>query len=295
MPQKEDSQRLITSGKVKSPPVINGEIGPDEYTFKSTGFIDISRKSLSNWQSDYYLGYDDKNLYVAVVSPVLDLFRSQVKERDGKVYEDDSIEIFLEPRLSSGECFHFIINSRGTLFDEKNHDPAWNIRDFSYVSKINNHGWTVEMAIPFEWLGVKSPVNDERWRINICRTFPQHGIYTSISPVTAGYHNIGNFIFLKFLNSSSILNLDSIGNLSLGKLDFSMSMYNAGPTQETGDLSVNLEIADKNILKYRKDFILNPNEKFKIPIFKEGFKGKGNIAIDIISHKKGKLYSMIRL
>lgn len=289
--QKEGSARLITAGKVKSPPLVNGEIGPDEYTFKGTGFIDISRKSLSNWQSNYYLGYDDKNLYIAVVSPVLDLFRSQVKERDGKVYEDDSIEIFLEPRPSSGECFHFIINSTGALFDEKNHDPAWNIGDFSYVSKVNNRNWTVETAIPFERLGVKSPGNDERWRINICRSFPLHGIYTSISPVTAGYHNIGNFIFLKFLNSSSILNLDSIGNLSLGKLDFSLSMLNSGSEPEIVDIFIDLIVANKSLLACRKDFTSEPNVKLKIPLSKDGFKGKGSLGIEVISRKKGNLYS----
>ena len=290
-PQNENHNFLIGINKTTHPPVIDGKIEAGEYTFKSTGFIDISRKSLSNWQGNYYLGYDHEYLYIGVATPIPDLFRSRIKDRDGKVYEDDSIEIFLNPKTVSDEYFHFVINSLGTLYDEKNHDPSWNIGDLHLCSKINKNTWILEMAVPFEKLNAVSPENGEKWKFNICRSFPQIGSYASISPVTAGYHNIENFSFLKFFEQSLCIDLNSLGLLSLGKFKLDLSLSNTHAAPETVNTSVNLKAADKNLLDYHKELSMNPAETVNVLLDREKLKGKGKLEINISSHKNGNLYA----
>ena len=73
-------------------------------------------------QSRAFVAWDDKNLYVAYRcdEPQMKSLVAKVKERDGRVWEDDCIEIFLLPnRTNPQDFYHVVFNTLGTLRDER--------------------------------------------------------------------------------------------------------------------------------------------------------------------------------
>jgi len=48
-----------------------------------------------------------------------------VAQRDGPVWNDDSVEIFLRPDPAEPVC-QFVVNPRGVLYDARNKEPSWN-------------------------------------------------------------------------------------------------------------------------------------------------------------------------
>jgi len=106
---------------------------------------------------------------------------------DQIVYHENDFEVFIDPEGDGRDYFEFEVNARNTLFDLKLPKPyrnggnaliSWNAKGFkSAVSTdgtLNNPNdtdkkWSVEMAIPFEDLGIKAPANGQTWKINFSR------------------------------------------------------------------------------------------------------------------------------
>lgn len=287
-----DISHLIGVKKADKSPILDGKIEEQEYTFKGTGFIEIGVRVYSNLQSTYYLTYDSDNLYIGVVSPVIGPLYSKIKGRDDRVWEDDVIEVFLNPDIETKDYYHFIINSIGTLYDEKNDNSNWNIGNLPFINRVDKDTWTIEMAIPFKEIGVKSPKEGENWKINICRSFASSsGTFTSLSPVKGAYKDVNSFFCLKFLNESPIVKIERIGSLSSGNLELDFAVDNKTSSSDIVKVVVNLEAEGKDILNYEKEFQLEKGKEIRVPLSKKDFKGKGTFKVDITSSTKGKIYT----
>lgn len=93
--------------------------------------------------------------------------QAQVKERDGPVYKDDSVEIFIQPRKGR-TYFHFAVNVASVQFDEQVQDPSWD-GEWRAVAEPTTDGFRITVDIPFTTLGVSAPKAGERWRANFFR------------------------------------------------------------------------------------------------------------------------------
>jgi hypothetical protein len=92
-------------------------------------------------------------------------------KHDGKVFEDDSVEIVLTSGLS-GEIWHFGVNPRGTRQDYRisnvgTRDELWNPA-WQAKAQIGTDKWEAEMTIPFASLG-QTPNPNEFWQANFIR------------------------------------------------------------------------------------------------------------------------------
>ncbi len=71
---------------------------------------------------------------------------------DAYVFSDDCVEIFISPRGTDKEYYHFAANSRGARFDEKVKDQAW-AGDWTADTSLGEDRWVLSVAIPFSALG----------------------------------------------------------------------------------------------------------------------------------------------
>lgn len=120
-----------------------------------------------------YLAYDQKHLYLGAVLAEYpgDKVIATFKERDGKIWRNDAIEILIQPQPDEAEkgYYHFIVNALGACFDRKNADASWNSNiEIGALHGERDDEWSVELAIPFSDLGV-SPAPGTLIRANIAR------------------------------------------------------------------------------------------------------------------------------
>jgi len=147
--------------------------------------------------------YDSKFLYIGArcTEPNMAGIVGNVKERDGKVWLDDCIEILLDTADAHRICYHIMVNSLGTVADEICADAdrsseAWNVNCPVKTGKTKD-AWTLEIAIPFQALGIK-PVPGLVWGVNICRARPGADEYSAWSPTPGGFVqplNFGQVVF----------------------------------------------------------------------------------------------------
>jgi hypothetical protein len=138
-----------------------------------------------------YIGYDQKNLYIAFRCYESDpeKIRATVTNRDN-IIDDDWIVVFLDTFNEKRRAFSFIINPIGIQMDcirieeggNDNMDDSWDTVFYS-AGKINDQGYTVEMAIPFK--SIRFPDKQEKvWGIMLGRNIARNGEVILWPPVS---------------------------------------------------------------------------------------------------------------
>jgi len=134
----------------------------------------INQISTASQQTSAWLGYDGKNLYIAVrceeENPTG--LRTNASDRDGLCWYDDSIELFIDTDLDRTTYFQFIVNAAGIQFDGKGLDASWN-GEWEARTAMEEDGWILETAIPWGTLGMEAPMQNRRMGILLVRNRPQ--------------------------------------------------------------------------------------------------------------------------
>lgn len=275
----------------KYPATVDGIINDGEYSFAGYGFMGLNG-SLANEQSKYYLSYDDENIYIALKSPVAGKLRTECTSRDSALWTDDSVEIFLMPAPSSNDYFQLIINSKGILFDSDKKDKSWDINKIQIANKITDKEWIMEAAIPFKELRAKSPAENEKWKINICRSYPDIKVYTSISPVkAAGYSDFYNFATVTFAKDTSKIDFKSLGDILAGNFDLNIELKNEQQATENINVCADLEAKGKKHIEFKEKYQISKTKNAIASVKKKDFGTDGSVKIGITSDKSGNLYS----
>lgn len=181
--------------RLDSKPAINGKL--DEAAWKSapwTGiFQDIEGKARPQprFQTRAKMLWDDSDFYIAMEVEEPDVWGT-LKERDSVVYNDNDVEVFIDPDGDTHNYYELEVNPLGTVFDLMLVQPyrdggppiiAWDIAGLRLGIDVNgtvnqpddrDQGWTIEMAIPWKILkeaapGRRPPKPGDQWRINFSR------------------------------------------------------------------------------------------------------------------------------
>lgn len=163
------------------------------------------------------LAWDEENLYVAFRVSDSDAWALE-RDRDGNLWEDEVVEIYIDPEGDGRDYKEFEVNPRGTVIDLNIADPArladvdtfrrWNAAGWRTAVVVdgdptvrgeNDRAWTVEMAIPFADLGV-TPKPGDAWRVQLYRIDrPREGEPEfSAWSATDTFHNPSRFGRLRF-------------------------------------------------------------------------------------------------
>jgi len=187
-----DNPRLTVPLAV-GPPKVDGRLDdPCWSEAPALALTSIREAPLKN-ASAVRVVYDKHNLYVGVRCEEAAMGRlrtawTHAEERDNAIWQDDCVEVFLDP-LSRGTATgaHIVVNSAGVWYDAWDGDRSWDCGLRSGIAKEGD-AWTIEIAIPFDDLGFR-PKGGERWLVNIGR---EQKPANELSCLGRGSGNFGN-------------------------------------------------------------------------------------------------------
>lgn len=204
------------------------------------------------------LAYDDKTLYAAFecFDPDPAGITATMPARDEHIL-CDSVEILIAPRAGSKEFVHWIVDSKGTIFDSRmssvDGGMMKNSREWDSSAQVKAvrgaDRWTVEMAIPDADLGLK-PTPGLTCRALLCRnvvhTRPK-GEEESNSIVFldgSNFHTVEKFARLRFGNPGEMSPAPQV-ELTMRPVDFGHETIGDGSgTHFGGDLWIE---TDRNL------------------------------------------------
>lgn len=151
--------------------------------------------------------YDSRCLYLAVKlqrQPGQPLRVFTKGDDDGKIWEDDEIELFFDPFGTGSEYYQIILNSGGYLFDATHRyvtvlDPAGatptdtkreNLMDTKWSSGlrrqivVSDDYWTAELALPWASIGLAGAPAGHDLRFNVTSADWDTKEYTCLSPTS---------------------------------------------------------------------------------------------------------------
>ncbi len=194
--------------KMRRAPRPDGRLETSEW--KDASVLEINRKNVSGTPvqvpTRVMLGRKDNNLYVCFIcrEPDTTNLHDVIKRRDGNVWKDNDVEIFLAPKGVKGPYFQLMVNSLGTLSDYRFSSPEsgekkWNSGAVVAAGKEKEQ-WIVEISIPLKSISGKGFRPGDIWMANFCRNRKISGNreLSAWNPTFAGFHRperFGKIIF----------------------------------------------------------------------------------------------------
>lgn len=114
--------------------------------------------------------YDEYNLYIFFScdddqkAPMV----ARLRQRDSHVWDDESVEITLDPHHDHEFYYHFAVNVLGTMYDAEMVSPFWDGR-WDALTYNDDQGWKAQVTMPFSTLGI-TPESGRVVGINFVRT-----------------------------------------------------------------------------------------------------------------------------
>ncbi|NLC59369.1 MAG: hypothetical protein GX774_21230 [Armatimonadetes bacterium] len=240
--ERDARPTLTLVGPAATPPTIDGHLDEEcwQSAAQSTGFVLNERPVPAEEQTTVYVTYDQRHLYVAFecLESQMDRLAASVTERDGPVFRDDVVELFLDPNRDRFTYYQFAVNARGTRFDLKGDaaggNPRWDAPWNAAVARGDDRWWA-ELAIPFSSLDLHLEKTGSTWGINFAREQQPKG-EVSVWSFTGG----------------AFARPDRFGEVEGLAVDFSRYAYGV-ELQDTGD-----QLIGSNVLKAR---ITSPTAK----------------------------------
>lgn len=102
---------------------------------------------------------------------------STMIQRDARLWEEEVVEVFIDPVGDLASYFEVEINPAGTVCDlvirrtlnGLKKDFSWEVEGLKASAEIVPGGWHAELAIPFAALGPDVPAHGTEWRVNFLR------------------------------------------------------------------------------------------------------------------------------
>jgi Carbohydrate family 9 binding domain-like/Calcineurin-like phosphoesterase len=187
------AQERIPFKATKATIIIDGKL--DESAWKNqptlAKFLNKETYKPGQTATKVWISCDKKNLYLAAKCPEPDMKRLVAKnnQRDGNVWWDDNLEIFIDTNLDRKTYYHFVINPNNAVYDsQKGKGKRYNANLKSAVSKKAD-GWFIEMAIPWQDLNIKNPPA-KQLGILFCRNRPGREKITQAPATGSPNHHV---------------------------------------------------------------------------------------------------------
>jgi hypothetical protein len=235
----------------------------------------------ASMQTRFKVRFDASHLYIGVQAdePHTAAMRTEVTEKDGKVFRDDCVEVMIDPTGERIEYYHFIVNAMGTLYDAQRRQGGhvftaeWN-SSATAAAHIGTDSWSVELRIPVIELGLTTASTTD-WAIDVARERqPPPAELSTFAPLTGGFHQSTLYSALQLDGADFdrfLWELDHPGGVRAfpegDNLTFSARTGIKNATSRAGDFQLR-GILDNQPGPWRKDS-LKPGEKrefdFEIP------------------------------
>lgn len=241
----------VTAVKVDTAPRIDGRLTDAcwQQPAPIRDFVVLGQTKSAVNQTEAWVAYDADNLYLAVRAwdKDMDKLRATVKDRDGRVFGDDCLEVFIDTALDRFHFLHFACNPLGAQYDGAG-DGAGESGDWNGVWSVKTaraaDAWTAEFAIPFGTLGL-APGTGKTWGLNLCRTRPAEGELSCWSQTGGKFavpQSFGNVnLEADWTPYFVSLSVPQWGECVVGRNSFQCTVANLG--QKARDLTLDLEVS----------------------------------------------------
>ncbi|MCX7600049.1 MAG: carbohydrate-binding family 9-like protein [Armatimonadetes bacterium] len=187
---------FIYASHVSAPakPVIDGRLDEPAWQAAEAALLSVRLYTAAppSQQTIARACYDDRNLYVAIRCDEarMDLLRIAHRDPTGPVWQDDCVEVFVQPDPVSRwfYYFHAVANALGVGWDDYGRHRQWKC-----AARQQEKGWTAEMALPFHMIGAAAPQPGDCWGFNVTREERPHAETTSWAPVRGSFHEPERF------------------------------------------------------------------------------------------------------
>jgi len=234
-----------------------------------------------------YFGFDRDRLFVAVVSrlPPDGSLVAKHKRRDSSVFDDDGIEIWLDPNPPPTDSetqhrtyYQFIGNANGAILDQRfeSYKPpelSWNGK-WSFASRIDERRgvWMAEVSIPLSeigWGGL-DPVG-RTIGVLVARNFKrpwQQATWVSWGTRKGGFKCTDQYARIRLSENEPSVRIRSLGPLLTERLKLSADIYNPGAAR-TVCARLHIASTDMPALSDEKRIRIGPGESaayaFEVP------------------------------
>ena len=152
----------------------NAALADSFFIYSSQHFAAIP----SNQGAQVRVGYDSEALYIGFrgYDAHPDSLVIKTHERDGSIWLEDILELFIDPNFDHRSYVHLGINSLAVFTDaawDRNLDTRgimWN-SDARIAAQIGSDHWSLELAIPFGTEEFPHPQPEDHWGINFVRVY----------------------------------------------------------------------------------------------------------------------------
>ena len=184
-----DAADEIKACCVSAPLAIDGKL--DEPAWQGAQFADnfttLRTTNASLYKTSAAILYDNDNLYIGIICKTTNtaVIKAKVRGNEEEIFQDDEVEVMIDPRAGGHEYLHVAVNAAGSRFDawrtQKGNrcDASWG-GAWQAATRIGEKEWICEMMIPFALPGVKEGATAP-WRINICRHAVDPAEYSSLA------------------------------------------------------------------------------------------------------------------
>ena len=182
-------------------PAVDGNL--DDQVWKQapvmTDFMNLATREPSRQRTEVRCVSDGKRIWFAFhcVEPKYGELKAYATERDGDVWRDDAVELFLDTRHDGKTYYQVLANTLGTVSDNDTRDGSWN-GDVQAAVRKGKGFWDVEIAITLD--SMKARVGpDVVWGVNLCRDRQAEPAESSSwTYVGLSFHTPAKFGVLKF-------------------------------------------------------------------------------------------------
>jgi len=139
--------------RVDQSPKIDGYLSDDIWSKAASaeGFLIAGTDKFAKQQTKARILFTDKALYLAFDCDDTQTASLEEREHGGKVWHDDSVEVFLSPQRKLNEVYHLILNVNGVkTWKRASADKYGPGNSWQAAVRKRPGGWTAEMAVPFE-------------------------------------------------------------------------------------------------------------------------------------------------
>jgi hypothetical protein len=159
-------------------------------------------------KTTFRAAWDEKKFYVAFTAED-DHLECTYKKRDDPIYDQDAVEIFLDPDGDQKNYYELQVSPTGLIFDSFLPEYRKNQNDWSSTMEVavqtdgtlNNKedvdkSWTAEFAIPVEDLKVEAIKAGDTWKANFFRLDSAKAGrkgYAWSAPRNNDFHNLERF------------------------------------------------------------------------------------------------------
>ncbi len=169
--------RELRAYEKTAPIIIDGKL--DEKDWKNADIITNFRATknvgtLAEQQTFVRVVYEPEYFYFAaeMVEPAIKKVYNTITKRDGPVWEDNTLELFLTHPDLGGTFFHFIFNTDGVFYDRKVYPGEKGDASFNSSLQVKTRRladrWVLEAKIPTAELGEKC-FTGQSWKMNVMR------------------------------------------------------------------------------------------------------------------------------